>query len=125
MAGILLLIPDPPGARKTLKIYLVDQGSADPRSIAKTLGTTSSQGGVTSYHGSGISCCPVQVGMTLAIAYHVGSRGCTCTIAIYIWQLQHLIPEPSTKYFKALRINAYADGSGISSGCRMVGNENP
>jgi len=28
------------------------------------------------------SCCPVQVGMTLAITYHIGSRGCTCTIAV-------------------------------------------
>ena len=32
-----------------------------------------------------------------------------------------LIPEPSTKYFKALRINAYADGSGISSGAEWKG----
>jgi len=37
----------------------------DPRSITKTLGTTSSQGGVTSNYGSGISCCPVQAGLSL------------------------------------------------------------
>ena len=44
--------------------------------------------------GSGISCCPVQVGMTLALAYHIGSLACTCTIAVKIPQSQHLIPDP-------------------------------
>jgi len=32
--------------------------------------------------------------MTLAFAYHIGSQACTCTIAVNIPQLQHLIPDP-------------------------------
>jgi len=39
----------------------------------------------------------VQVGMTLALAYHLRSLACTCTIAVKFRQLQHLIPDPSPK----------------------------
>ena len=43
-----------------------------------------------------ISCCPVQVSMTLALAYHIGSLACTCTIAVKFRQIQQLIPDPAS-----------------------------
>ena len=48
-----------------------------------------------------ISCCPVQVNWVVSIiSFRVSDA--TCTIAVYISQLQHLIPDP-LRYLEYIR----------------------
>jgi hypothetical protein len=77
-----------------------------------------------SANGSGISCCPVQAGVSFHCknlqAFILQSQLkelATCTIVVYTHSDQHLIPDPTDD------ISDYTSqtiGSGISTGCERL-----